>query len=82
MDVNSLLQCFGGTLDQNADVRKSAESHLKELSKVPGFLGACLDIIASDEVPPNIRMAASLYFKNKISYGWNASTYSAIAGGK
>ena len=80
MDVNSLLQCFGGTLDQNADVRKSAESHLKELSKVPGFLGACLDIIASDEVPPNIRMAASLYFKNKISYGWNASTYSATAG--
>lgn len=71
MDANALLQCFAGTLDQEVSIRTNAESHLKQASTNPGFLGACLDIISSSEVPENIKLSASLYFKNKISYGWN-----------
>lgn len=71
MDVNTLLQCFACTLDHDAGIRADAERHLKQASCQPGFLGACLDIIASSEVPLNIKMSASLYFKNKSVYGWS-----------
>lgn len=76
MDVNALLQCFASTLHQDASIRSHAENQLKEASKTPGFLGACLDIISSNEVPENIKLSTSLYFKNKIIYGWAVSVYS------
>lgn len=77
MDANALLQCFAHTLDQDFNTRTNAESQLKTASRTPGFLGACLDIIASAEVPANIKLSASLYFKNKIIYGWIVSEYSS-----
>ncbi|GAV52365.1 hypothetical protein ZYGR_0AG03560 [Zygosaccharomyces rouxii] len=70
MDVNGLLQCFAGTLDQNAQVRSQAESQLKQISFTPGFLGATLDIISAEQTPENVRLSASLYFKNKCVNGW------------
>ncbi|GMM56575.1 Nmd5 protein [Maudiozyma humilis] len=76
MDANALLQCFAHTLDQDFNTRTNAEAQLKTASRTPGFLGACLDIIASAEVPENIKLSASLYFKNKIIYGWIVSEYS------
>ncbi|KAL3238233.1 Nmd5p [Nakaseomyces bracarensis] len=75
MNANALLQCFAGTLDQDGNIRHTAERQLTEASKTPGFLGASLEIIASSEVPENIKLSASLYFKNKISYGWNTNNY-------
>ncbi|EDO16048.1 hypothetical protein Kpol_1067p20 [Vanderwaltozyma polyspora DSM 70294] len=72
MDANILLQCFAGTLNHDLKIRTDAEAHLKQASATPGFLGACLDIIASNEVPENVKMSATLYFKNKIVYAWNA----------
>lgn len=71
MDVNAILECFARTLDQNAGIRADAEKHLKEASCQPGFLGACLDIISSAAIPSNIKLSASLYFKNKSIYGWS-----------
>lgn len=71
MDVGGLLQCFAGTLSQNSQTRSNAESQLKQASLTPGFLGACLDIIAAEPTPENIRLSASLYFKNKCVNGWN-----------
>ncbi|KAL6949711.1 hypothetical protein ACO0QE_000367 [Hanseniaspora vineae] len=73
MDPQQLLECFVGTLNQNAQVRSQAEQHLKEASKVPGFLGACLDIISSEQAPNSVKLSASLYFKNKILYGWSST---------
>ncbi|CAR26386.1 hypothetical protein ZYGR_0H01940 [Zygosaccharomyces rouxii] len=70
MDVNVLLQCFAGTLDQNAQVRSQAEGQLKQISFTPGFLGATLDIISAEQTPENVRLSASLYFKNKCVNGW------------
>ncbi|CDF91307.1 probable NMD5-Nam7p interacting protein [Zygosaccharomyces bailii ISA1307] len=71
MDVGGLLLCFAGTLDQNSQTRSNAELQLKQVSSTPGFLGACLDIIAAEPTPENIRLSASLYFKNKCVNGWN-----------
>ena len=71
MDANPLLECFAFTLHPDASTRTQAEASLKEASATPGFLGACLDIISSNEVPEQIKLSASLYFKNKINYGWN-----------
>ena len=48
MNANVLLECFSATLQANQDVRIQAEVKLRELSATPGFLGACLDIIASN----------------------------------
>lgn len=75
MDANTLLQCFACTLDHDATIRTKAEMHLKQASSTPGFLGACLDIIGSSEVPENIKLSASLYFKNKSTYGWSGKHY-------
>ncbi|CCK69100.1 Nmd5p KNAG_0B06750 [Huiozyma naganishii CBS 8797] len=72
MDVSMLLECFSGTLEFDANVRNAAESQLKQASKSPGFLGACLSIISSNEVSENIKLAASLYFKNEIRNGWTS----------
>ncbi|QLL32456.1 hypothetical protein HG536_0C06250 [Torulaspora globosa] len=74
MDAESLLQCFACTLDPNAAVRAEAEQHLKRESSRPGFLAACLDIIASNNIPDNIKMSTSLYFKNKSVYGWSGNS--------
>ncbi|CCH61535.1 hypothetical protein TBLA_0E04830 [Henningerozyma blattae CBS 6284] len=70
MDPNNLLQCFHATLSQDKSIRTNAEQQLKQYNKTPGFLGACLDIISSDQISADIKLSASLYFKNKITYGW------------
>lgn len=71
MDANSLLQCFAGTLEANQAIRQLAENQLRVLSQTPGFLGACLDIIASPEVAPGCQKAAAVYFKNRVVRYWN-----------
>ncbi|AMD22107.1 HGL233Wp [Eremothecium sinecaudum] len=76
MDTKLLLQCFSGTLNHDVKVRTQAESQLKELSKTPGFLGACLDILSSDGIPEYVKLSAALYFKNKVTYGWSGKTNS------
>ncbi|CCD27180.1 Nmd5p NDAI_0J02880 [Naumovozyma dairenensis CBS 421] len=79
MDHNTILQCFAATLDQNFTIRSDAETHLKQFSSNQGFLQICLDIISSNEVDDSIKMAASLYFKNKIATSWNSKSSYASA---
>lgn len=76
MDVNTLLQVFACTLNHDSDVRNNAELHLKQASTTPGFLGACLDIISSEEIPENVKLSACLYFKNKTVNGWSGQKIS------
>lgn len=70
MNASTLLQCFSGTLEASANVREQAEAQLRQFSRRPGFLGACLDIISS-QVPPGVRKAAAVYFKNRVLRYWN-----------
>lgn len=82
MDANTLLQCFSGTLEASASVRDQSEAQLRDLSHQAGFLGACLDIIASGEVPQGLRKAAAVYFKNRILRFWNHPSEVIDAGEK
>ncbi|CDO92200.1 unnamed protein product [Kluyveromyces dobzhanskii CBS 2104] len=77
MNVNLLFQCFEGTLNQSGEVRNQAEQKLRELSKIPGFVGACLDILSNSEVPESVKLSTSLYLKNKIYYGWSKRSKSS-----
>lgn len=75
MDANKLLQCFAYTLSHDQKFRADAEAYLKMANSTPGFLGACLDIITSESVPEDVKLSASLFFKNKVVYGWNQSNH-------
>lgn len=70
MDPHTLLQCFASTLEVQQTVREQAEYQLRQLSATPGFLGACLDIIAANDAPAHCRKAAAVYFKNKVVRYW------------
>lgn len=72
MDANTLLQCFSATLQVSQATREQAEAQLRQLSLTPGFLGACLDIIASPSAPVGVRKAAAVYFKNRVVRSWNS----------
>lgn len=68
---HSLLECFAGTLEPSQQIRQRAELELRLLAATPGFLGACLDIIASPDVYGPCRQAAAVYFKNRVVRYWN-----------
>lgn len=70
MDVSQLHDCFLGSLQADPEIRKHAEIKLKEYSSSTGFLGACLDILSSDNVQPIIKQSCSIYFKNMIVKSW------------
>lgn len=70
MDLNQLESFFADTLKASHDVRQKAEENLKYCSKTPGFLGACLDVIASAK-DNGLRQAAAVYFKNQVVRFWN-----------
>ncbi|ODV77765.1 ARM repeat-containing protein [Suhomyces tanzawaensis NRRL Y-17324] len=74
MDANLLLECFSATLQADQNIRRQGELKLKELSETPGFLGACLDIIASGdgEVQPPVKKATAVYFKNRVIRYWSS----------
>lgn len=84
MNANVLLECFSATLQANQDVRIQAEVKLRELSATPGFLGACLDIIASNgsSINSGVRKAVAVYFKNRVVKFWTSADSKIDAGEK
>ncbi|KAI5962725.1 NMD5 [Candida theae] len=71
INTSVILDCFAGTLLTDVQSRTDAETKLRELSKQPGFLGCCLDILAQAETPGHVKKAAAVYFKNRIIKFWN-----------
>ncbi|CAZ80144.1 unnamed protein product [Tuber melanosporum] len=69
MDVSALRECTLSALDANADIRRQAEIQLKQAESSPGFIGALLDIVASDP-ELQVRLSAVLYLKNKVVRSW------------
>lgn len=49
---------------------REAESGLAQLETVPGFPLTLLEVVASNEVPLDTRLAGSLFFKNLIKKRW------------
>ncbi|OBA23059.1 ARM repeat-containing protein [Metschnikowia bicuspidata var. bicuspidata NRRL YB-4993] len=70
MDAHTLLQCFAGTLEPSQAVRLQAEQQLRQQALSPGFLGACLDVIAASGESPGLQKAAAVYFKNRVVRHW------------
>ncbi len=73
MDPTQLHTCFQASLQPDPNVRTNAELQLREAEKVPGFLGACLDIMLANEIDQAVKSAAAIYVKNKISRNWKPS---------
>jgi hypothetical protein len=75
MDINILLANFSATLQNDLSNRHEGELKLREMSSVPGFLAACLDVIGHPDpsIPTGVRKAAALFFKNRIIKYWGRS---------
>lgn len=68
MDLSSTIS---SSLSPDANTRTQAEITLKQAEQHPGFIGALLDILQSEQ-DPGIRLSAAIYLKNRISRGWNS----------
>ncbi|EXJ77268.1 hypothetical protein A1O3_10426 [Capronia epimyces CBS 606.96] len=66
MDLRTTIQ---STLSPEATLRSQAEAALKAAEQHPGFIGALLDVLQSEQ-DPGIRLSCSIYLKNRISRGW------------
>lgn len=66
MDLRSTIQ---STLSADASIRSQAEGALKAAEQHPGFIGALLDILQSEQDPAT-RLSTAVYLKNRISRGW------------
>ncbi|KAK6456683.1 armadillo-type protein [Scheffersomyces xylosifermentans] len=75
MNANVLLECFSATLQADQNIRLQAEVKLRELVATPGFLGACLDIIASEgtAIDAGVKKATAVYFKNRVVKFWSST---------
>ncbi|ELU39794.1 importin alpha re-exporter [Rhizoctonia solani AG-1 IA] len=55
----------------NPATRLAAEKQLDEASKQPGFLSHLLSLPLNKSNPPEVRTAASIYFKNTVKRRWS-----------
>lgn len=53
-----------------ADIATLAEAALKAEETKPGFSLLLLNIVASESLPLNTRLAGALFFKNFIKFNW------------
>uniref|UniRef100_A0A915DYI5 Exportin-2 n=1 Tax=Ditylenchus dipsaci TaxID=166011 RepID=A0A915DYI5_9BILA len=65
-----IAQLLQGTLSVDNQTRKNAEAQLKRLCEISGVAVAFLHLIRSEQVSPEIRMAASLVLKNFVRENW------------
>jgi exportin-2 (importin alpha re-exporter) len=63
LSVEQLLIRFG-----------AAEKTLRSIETQPGFALQLLQLVASDGIPMNTRLAGALYFKNFIGRNWTVSS--------
>ncbi|KAI1613393.1 armadillo-type protein [Exophiala viscosa] len=68
MDLRSTIS---SSLSPDASIRQQAELNLKQAEQHPGFIGALLDIVQSEQ-DAGIRLSATIYLKNRVSRGWNS----------
>lgn len=66
MDLRNTIQ---SSLSAEAATRTQAETTLNEASQHPGFIGALLDILQSEQ-DSTVRLATSIYLKHRVSRGW------------
>lgn len=78
MERQHILDVLTGTLDVNLETRKAAEAELAKFEQQPGFTAYCLSLCCDDSISLGQRISASIFFKNRISFYWNASDSKGI----
>eukprot|EP00039_Didymoeca_costata_P022455 m.4556 g.4556 ORF g.4556 m.4556 type:complete len:965 (-) comp3015_c0_seq1:58-2952(-) len=73
MDPATLIQLLSQTLSPEAQVRKTAEAHLKQLESQPGFAQALLSLISLPDVAPTVLQASALYLMTFVRREWPPS---------
>ncbi|PRT55608.1 hypothetical protein B9G98_03228 [Wickerhamiella sorbophila] len=71
MDAQAILELFAATLDPAEQTRQQAERALGQAESQAGFLGSCLSIVLEPDIQTGIKVAASVYLKNRIQRGWS-----------
>ena len=69
--MQELSHSLGQSLSADATVRKSAERFLESLEGTPNYGVLLLSLIDTEPVPPVLRTAASVYFKNFVRKHWS-----------
>ncbi|PHH89256.1 hypothetical protein CDD83_6391 [Cordyceps sp. RAO-2017] len=67
-DIGHISQLLNATLDPSQ--HRKAESALKQEATKPQYSLSLLNIVNSDSLPPNTRLASALAFKNFIRYNY------------
>ncbi|KDE03158.1 hypothetical protein MVLG_06352 [Microbotryum lychnidis-dioicae p1A1 Lamole] len=79
MDANTLFQVFNASFDADPNVRISAELELRKLESVQGLIPTLLQLIApSSSASPVVRLAASIYLKNRVKSSWRIPSPSSL----
>ncbi|KAL0221293.1 hypothetical protein RCL1_001147 [Eukaryota sp. TZLM3-RCL] len=69
--VSSLPEVFFNSLSDVAPIRTAAEDVLSQWSQSPGFYKSCIELIVSDSLSQQIRLAAAIYIKNHTLKYWS-----------
>ncbi|GAA5967114.1 hypothetical protein JCM11641_000445 [Rhodosporidiobolus odoratus] len=73
MDPNALFQVFNASFEADPNVRIAAELELRKLEPLEGFLVHLLQLVSpTSTFNPTVRLAAAIYFKNRIRSSWKA----------
>ncbi|KZV95467.1 ARM repeat-containing protein [Exidia glandulosa HHB12029] len=66
MDPETLSRLFATTYNPDPNVRKAAELEIRKLAGQEGTLAALIQVIGSDAVDVSVRLACTVYLKNRI----------------
>lgn len=71
MDLNTVHQIFANTMHADVTIRQQAEAQLNQLDNQPKMLELVLHLVSFNETQPDVKIAAALYFKNKVRKAWD-----------
>ncbi|KAK4050929.1 Nonsense-mediated mRNA decay protein 5 [Microbotryomycetes sp. JL221] len=74
MDADRLFRVFESSFSQDPNVRIGAELELRQLEQTPGFINVLIQLISPENTLTTnvIKLAASIYLKNRIKSSWKA----------
>ncbi|XP_078444953.1 ARM repeat superfamily protein [Wolffia australiana] len=81
-DLQTVYSLLVSSLNADESVRKPAESTLSQCESRPGFCSCLLEIICAKDLAPqvDVRLLASVYFKNSINRYWRQRRDSIVIG--
>ncbi|PWA58218.1 hypothetical protein CTI12_AA379150 [Artemisia annua] len=71
-DLPAMYTLLSNSLSRDESVRKPAESNLAQSENLPGFCSCLMEVITAKDLASqvDVRLMASLYFKNSINRYW------------